>query len=345
LNKIFIIVIVSFFSSFLNANETSDAIQTAKKYEKDGDIENAMQWYKKAALLSIAIKNDGTFLKDSEIVNNEVNATSKIVKYGKNDIEGYDNNVTDSTVKQILYAAFDAEPYKTNYFLPFTYDVQGHADRSHSEVKFQLSFKKNLAKNLLGLNEELFFGYTQTAWWQFYSPSIPFRETNYEPEIFIFFPYYTSKTSLKALQVGLLHQSNGKDSIDSRSWNRIYLRGAFQYKGIFINPRVWYRLPEKNKTSITDNKGDDNPDIYDYMGYGDLTITYPYKGNVFSLLLRNNLKFTSENRGAVQFDWTFPIAGVNDAFGYLQIFSGYGENLSDYDKRTDRIGLGIAITR
>lgn len=345
MNKIFIIVIVSFLGSCMHASEATDAIEVAKKYETRGDLKNAMQWYKKAALLSVTVKDEETFLIDDKIITTESNETSEIVQYGKNNIEGYDNNITDSTVRQIIYRTFDVESYKTNYLLPFTYDIQEYANRKSSEVKFQLSFKKIVSKNLLGLNEELYLAYTQTSWWQFYSPSTPFRETNYEPEIFVFFPYYSTKTALKAFQIGLLHQSNGKDGISSRSWNRVYLSGMFQYKGFFIEPRAWYRIPESEKINIYDYKGDDNPDIYDYMGYGDLKITYPYKSNVFSLLLRNNLKFTGENRGAAQIDWTFLIPGTNDVFGYLQIFSGYGESLIDYNKRNDRIGLGFAITR
>ncbi len=336
LSNIIKLAIVSFFSTFLVASTVQDDIKKAKNYEKIGDIKNAMIWYKKAALSSV---------QSEEKITQQKNEETKIIQYGENDIEGYGDKETDNTISQIIFSTFDMQPYKANYLLPATYDSVTHAGRQNFETKFQFSFKKSIAENLFGLNEKYFVAYTQVSWWQTAEESTPFRESNYSPEAYIMFPYYTQKTAFKAYKVGILHQSNGQDGLESRSWNRLYLSGMFQYNGIFIEPRVWYRFQEDTKTDINQADGDDNPDIAEYLGYGDLKISYPYKGNLFSVLLRNNLDFNGENRGAAQLDWTFPLAGVNDLFGYLQIFSGYGESLIDYNKRSDRIGIGFSLSR
>ena len=48
---------------------------------------------------------------------------------------------------------------------------------------------------------------------------------------------------------------------------------------------------------------------------------------------------TQEN--AVEMTWSYPITKTLRI--YTQYFNGYGESLLDYNVRTERIGIGIAI--
>jgi len=324
LNKKLLIVIVTLFSTLVSANDAKETLNLAEMYEKDGNMQKAMLLYKKVAFMLIKSKED--YIKDDNIVT-----------YGNNSIKSYNNNETDKTIKQIIYSTFDIEPYRMNYLLPVTYDNKKHTqhDRENIETKFQISFKKSLVKNMFGLDDKLYLAYTQISLWQTTAPSSPFRETNYEPEIFLDVPYTGSESILKSYRVGIVHQSNGLLA-KSRSWNRAYLSGIFQYSGIFFEPKVWYRFKEDTKSDITDVDGDDNPDILNYLGYGDITIAYPYKRHLFSTKLMKR---------SIQVDWTFPIFGLKDVYGYLQVFSGYGESLVDYNEKVEKIGLGFAITR
>jgi phospholipase A1 len=328
LNKKFVIVIISLLSTILLASEATKALNLAKSYEKDGNIKKAMEQYKKAALIL-----------SKPMEKSEKN--QKILTYGNNSIESYEDKKTDETVEQIIYSAFDIEAYRMNYLLPLTYDSKNHTNHdSHSnrkkvETKFQISLKKKLSENLFGLNERLYLGYTQTSWWQTAADSSPFRETNYEPEVFIDFPFESTQSPLKLYRIGIVHQSNGRLS-QSRSWNRIYASGIFQYHGIFFQPRIWYRFQEDEKTGPTDFDGDDNPDILDYLGYGDITISYPYQEHLFSSIIRKR---------SIQLDWTFPLFGLNDVYGYIQVFNGYGESLVDYNEKVNKIGFGFSLTR
>lgn len=328
MNKKLVIMIISLLSTILFANEATKALNLAKSYEKDGNIVKAMEQYKKAALILSGSKQNT--VKDK-----------KILTYGNNSIESYENEKTDKTVEQIIFSTFDIEAYRMNYLLPLTYDSKNHtshdgnSNRKKIETKFQISLKKKLSENLFGLDERLYLGYTQTSLWQTAADSSPFRETNYEPEIFIDFPFESRQSALKLYRVGIVHQSNGRLA-QSRSWNRLYASSIFQYNGVFFQPRIWYRFKEDKKTNPTDVHGDDNPDILDYIGYGDITISYPYQKHLFTSIIRKR---------SVQLDWTFPIFGMKDIYGYIQIFSGYGESLIDYNEKVNKVGLGFSITR
>jgi len=312
------------------------AYELAKQYEAQHDNERSLKWYKQAAILNFEAKPTQ---QNKELENSIAQQHQKAERteaiYGSFLTPYADDEETQSSVRQMVTKTFDIAPYKMNYLLPITYDAVSHDNRDHQETKFQLSFQKGLTDDLLGLNESFVVAYTQTSWWQTAANSAPFRETNYEPELFMILPHWDTDSFIKAYQFGIVHQSNGQGGEDSRSWNRIYAKTFFQVGGLVISPRVWYRLPEDKAT-------DDNPDIENYLGYGDLELMYPWKKQTFKLLIRDNMR--SENKGAVQFDWTFPMWAEN-LFGYLQLYSGYSESLIDYNKRTDRIGIGFALSR
>lgn len=206
------------------------------------------------------------------------------------------------------------------------------------EAKFQLSFKTKALENLFGDNGDLWMGYTQSSHWQVYNAgqSRPFRETNYEPEVLLVFRNgYSLPGGWKGRMaaVGVTHQSNGRGDPLSRSWNRVMFNFGFDRENWALMVRPWVR--------ISDGNDDDNPDIEDYMGRGDLTLMHVRGGHQFSLMARHSLRGGRRSHGALQFDWGFPI---HRAFrGHLQIFEGYGESMIDYNHKATYIGLGISL--
>ncbi|WP_034918652.1 MULTISPECIES: phospholipase A [Erwinia] len=235
-------------------------------------------------------------------------------------------------------------PYESNYLLytdtsninKKAIDSYSWADEArHDEVKFQLSLAFPLWRGILGDNSVLGASYTQGSWWQLSNRggSSPFRETDYQPQIFLGWAtdYSFAGWTLRDVEVGLNHQSNGRSEPTSRSWNRAYARLMAQNGNWMVEAKPWIRFSE----SAND---DDNPDITKYMGYYRLTVGYQLGESVFSV--KSNYNWNSGYGGA-ELGWSYPM--TDHVRFYTQVFSGYGESLIDYNHRQTRVGVGVML--
>jgi phospholipase A1 len=325
-----------FISSSIFAKEINE-LEKAIELEKKGKYKEANELYKTI----LKSKSRDKYLLDlSKNQNHEVETFTLMKKNFYKEVDKSQDKETNENLEQMITGNFGLYPYKKNYLLPISYDTKKRNNREQFETVFQFSIEKPIAYNFLGFNEAISFAYTQKSFWQTGADSSPFRETNYYPEIFLQFPYKNSEI-LKGYKISLMHHSNGRNNENSRSWNRLYVEGYLQLSKVFLIPKLWYRIPEESKD-------DDNSDIHNFYGYGDITILYPYKKHTFELMIRNNLKSASRNKGAVALDWTFPLLDIiptNNFYGFVHIFSGYGDSLIDYNKEVNRIGFGITFSR
>ena len=247
---------------------------------------------------------------------------------------------------------FNFRAYKPVYLLPafYTTDVNTTPQSPNPdntvttpqalddvEAKFQISFKTKALENLFGDNGDVWMAYTQSSRWQVYNGdnSRPFRETNYEPEVLLVFRngYRLGGWHGRMASIGSNHQSNGRSDPFSRSWNRVIGTVALDRENWALTLRPWWRVP--------DGSEDDNPDIENYMGRGDLTLVHTRGGHELALMARHSLRGGEDSRGALQFDWGFPINRT--LRGHVQVFDGYGESLIDYNHRATYVGLGISL--
>lgn len=316
-------LLLSLSLTFLMAGRTDD-FKRAQELEQSGDIKAAMQIYKELAKSSLSEQEAVQNAQASEPAPNDAKLKqADLLREDKSD--------------KNLQNALGIELYKFNYLLPVTYAKTVPDDgRKSVETKFQISLAKPLFYDVFGLRESLVAAYTQTSWWQITKTSAPFRETNYQPEIFLNFasPKYLEQIGVKNLKFGLLHESNGRDGSKSRSWNRAYVQSDFVYGNFSVSPRAWVVVGDKG----------DNKDILKYIGHGDVRLSYNLNDHIFSLMLRNNLHFDKTNKGAAELSYMFPIFS-SGVYGYLQYFTGYGESLIDYDRHTDKVGLGFVILK
>jgi phospholipase A1 len=235
----------------------------------------------------------------------------------------------DTEVLSLIQSANGLSVHKEMYLLPVTTSNRYYG--AQTEMEFQLSVKERI------LSSNFYFGYTQKSFWQAYdfANSSPFRETNYNPEIF----YRTGGTNVNfgqwKMDVGFEHESNGQSGAISRSWNRVYIAPYLPRHDSLWYLKLWYRIP-------VDLGVDDNPDILDYMGYGELHFKKRFgHGQLIHAMLRGN---TTTGYGAISINYSIP--GPSDNYFYLiRLFSGYGESLIDYNHEVNRIGFGIILAR
>ena len=248
---------------------------------------------------------------------------------------------------------FNVRGYKPVYVLPiFVSSNQNNQPHSPNpdntvaeserldniEAKFQLSLKTKIWQGVFGDQGDLWVGYTQSSRWQVYNSTLsrPFRETDYEPEAMLVFDthYQVLGWEGRLLGIGFNHQSNGRGVPLSRSWNRLIAHVGFERDGWTVMFRPWWRLPESRRI-------DDNPDISDYVGRGEVQIVHEWGGQEFGLTLRDSFRGGSRQHGSARFGWSFPIAG--DLRGYAELFKGYGESLIDYNHNATYLGLGVSL--
>src|ERR1051325_3372845 len=218
-------------------------------------------------------------------------------------------------------------------------------------AKFQISFKYQLlnsegplakaAPPLKGFH----VAYTQTSLWDWNAPSAPFFDSSYKPEVLYLYEKLLGGEETNwfrlDVQVGLQHESNGKNDFDSRSLNIAYFRptliigrdGSFQVK---VQPRAWVYVGDLS----------DNPDIADYRGYADLRVVAGWQRGLQASALG---RLGEEGKGSVQVDVTYPLMGwfprSLSLYLHAQYFTGYGESLLRYNRRDESFRIGFSLFR
>ena len=233
----------------------------------------------------------------------------------------------------LLAARYSDRPNKAPFAVLFNALDNPGAKLDSTEAEFQFSFKTRL-----WATDDRRFGvwaaYTQRSQWQVYNSdlSAPFRETNYEPEVFVSYNPGLSFAGLdwRLLNFGYNHQSNGRSDPISRSWDRLVAEIGVERGDFALSIRPWV---------VIDDGGNDNPNITDYMGWGDVTAVYKWQGHSFTLMGRGN---PETRKGTVQLTWMSPPV-LGPLRAYVEAFSGYGDSMIDYNWYQNTIGIGIAL--
>jgi phospholipase A1 len=227
------------------------------------------------------------------------------------------------------------------------YFVLGHDSERGADARFQISFKYRLfdPEGIIGgfspLLSNLYFTYTQTSLWDLGEDSSPFRDTSYRPGLFYQWAGSESLPLPTEWRAGLEHESNGRSDADSRSIDTVYLTPVWHWdmphsKRLTFSPKIYHYLDKH-----------ENNDIQRYRGYVDWNLRY---GREDGLMWRGLYRQGTAGYASGQLDVSYPISerifARTGSFVHLQVFSGYGETLLEYDRdRETQIRLGISIAR
>lgn len=233
-------------------------------------------------------------------------------------------------------AELDKMPYFTlfrdNYFsggIPLGTKPTGH----NSDVKFQLSISQRLTKSKFPFDSYLFIQYTQKAFWDVFRESLPMRDLNFNPGIGLGHLIIRHNKYIGKAYLMLEHESNGKDSIDSRSWNKITFSWA-----LVLNDN-W---ETQFKTWIPIIDGENNKDILKYNGIFQFAVNYRTcnkRLQIGALITQRKAWFGFNT----QLELSYKFNKRENQFFFIQYYNGYGENLLEYNQYKNMLRVGFVI--
>ena len=211
---------------------------------------------------------------------------------------------------------FDNTPsfgiFRDNYFVTGV-PTNRKIDKNTADAKFQISIRQRLTKSILPFKTFLYLTYTQKSFWDIYGKSSPFLDNNFNPGLSLSKALIYRNQLMGMAVLSFEHESNGRDSLASRSWNYI---------------------------SLVDKEG--NPDLLKYKGYGFVAFNYQSADERLwcSAVINPRRQFIDMNTTLeVNFK---PSRKANEYF-FVQYYNGYAENLLEYDRYVSMVRFGICI--
>ena len=233
--------------------------------------------------------------------------------------------------------AYDERPYfglyKDNYFI-FGPSVGPKATRSNTNVKFQISISQRITNRVLPGGTFLTLFYTQKCFWNVLEKSFPMTDLNFNPGIGLVKPLFSKDRYIGKVSLIIEHESNGRDSIQSRSWNRISLAASiFVDPNIMVFGKIWAPWVD----------GENNRDLLDYYGLWQSGVTYLTANRRFqgTIMLTKRRGWNLNYNTVVEL--SFRLIKRDNQYLFIQYYNGYGEGLLDYNKFRSQLRVGFVI--
>lgn len=250
----------------------------------------------------------------------------------KSNAQAYSKQELKDSIAKLPYFSI----HKDNYFITGV-PTNKTIDRTTADAKYQISFKQILTRSRLPWDTYLFMTYTQKSFWNIYEESFPFNDINFNPSIAIGKAFYDKEDRLSGLaRLSFEHESNGRDSIFSRSWNRMTLEYTTNvFKNTIASFKAWMPFAYE----------EGNPDLLEYVGLGEINVSHTFRPDklIFDIRLRKGLNF--DGKGSVRTRVYFNpfVNSISNQYLMLEWFVGQGEGLLNYKKSQSMIRLGYVI--
>ncbi|MCH5222885.1 MAG: phospholipase A [Muribaculaceae bacterium] len=239
---------------------------------------------------------------------------------------------TDSIKKEMDFGPYFGL-YKDNYFVVGT-TVPGIPSKNNSDVKFQISLAIRLTDMILPWHSFLFLTYTQKTFWNVFQESMPMGDINFNPGIGWSKPFFNHNRYVGKMTLMLEHESNGRDGIDSRSWNRVSLSGSVMIdEWLMVHAKIWIPIID----------GENNRDILKYNGIyqSGVVLTTPDKKFSFGLTWVKRYGFNLNFNTIAEFSWR--VHKKSNLNLFAQYYNGYGEDLLHYNQYRSMLRIGLVF--
>lgn len=224
--------------------------------------------------------------------------------------------------------------YKDNYFVTGTNFRGGGINQHNSDAKFQVSIMHRLIRGILPQDMYLFITYSQRSFWDIYKKSAPFEENVYNPSIGIGNNIVIDDHVVGVGFFQIEHESNGRDSIWNRSWNKV----SFTAIGA-ITPDLNLQF----KVWVPFWKAKENKDIARYAGYWHLVANYQTPSRRFSFTGQYIKRGGWDLNANFMLEAAFRLTKKRNQYICIQYYNGYGESLLDYNVFSGYIRVGVVI--
>ena len=135
--------------------------------------------------------------------------------------------------------------------------------------------------------------------------------------------------------VQLEHESNGKDSLDSRSWDFMSASGKYYFNDrLFFRAKAWLPLFLLME--------DTNTDLLRYKGYANFSVDYRTKNERWwfnaNVTPRRNFITMNTNLSAA-----FRVSKKFNQYLFFELYNGRGDSLLDYKEYDLKLRVGMCI--